>query len=95
MSVFVCGPAEILVDECPVCGGWLHVVQQGGVQNPSGGRCCSQDCIDDAYEETFRVDVDRHLSLRDLLCNCTAICAPRGLPSAAQLAEYREWCAGG
>lgn|SRR5512145_295764 len=91
MTIIVCGQFDILGDECPGCGEWLHRVLRGGFEGPHGLRFCAQSCIDDQIEANARRHADDHLGVRDLLCNCAEVCAPRGLPTPAMLAEYAAY----
>lgn len=53
MSVIICGQADVLADECPECGGWLHHVQRGGVAG-QGMAYCEEDCVSAAQDRTRR-----------------------------------------
>lgn len=86
-AVIVCGQNEVLGDECPTCGGWLSCVQRGGYEGPHGWRFCSVECIDYQVEHEAKLEVQRHLTVRDLLCECLA-CAGAGLPTHAMRDEY-------
>lgn len=88
-----CGQAEVMPDDCPFCGGWLHRVQQAGFEGPHGWRFCEPDCITEQIEyEARRAEAD-HLNVRDLLCECE-VCRRHGLPTAAMRAEYAAYRAG-
>lgn len=89
MSVIICGQADVLADECPECGGWLHRAQRGGFPG-QGMAYCAEDCVAAAQERTRRRAVEAHLYVRDLLCNCE-VCAPRGLPTAEQRVEWAAY----
>lgn len=92
MSVIVCTQDHVLPDECPECGGWLHVIHRDGVPG-SAGRYCSEDCASDA---TDRIQADReraHLYNRDLVC-CCAVCRAHGRPTEAEIAEYNAYLDG-
>lgn len=82
MSVIVCGQNDVIPDECPKCGGWLHSVQRGGFTGPHGWRYCTSDCIDEQVEYEARQEINRHLYVRDLLCDCE-VCMAAGYPTAA------------
>lgn len=92
-GVIACGQNEILGDECITCGGWLHSLQRGGYEGPHGWRFCSAECVDDQVEHEARLEVQRHLTIRDLLCECP-VCTEVGLPSQAMRDEYAAHVAG-
>ena len=85
-TLFLCGPDEITGFGCLCCGGSIHAVAEGGFRT-TRGTFCSEDCIFD--DEEFNVET--HLRLRDMLCDCEEICAPRGLPTAEDLQEYETY----
>lgn len=91
MTIINCGQFDILGDECPGCGGWLDRVLRGGFAGPNGWRYCDQQCIEDYLESQAVRHTDFHIGVRDLLCDCAEICAPRGLPTSAMLAEYAAY----
>jgi hypothetical protein len=93
MSVIVCGQDDVIPDECPTCGGWLHRVQRRGLVGPHGWRFCSLDCIDDQVESEAEQSERQHLDVRDLLCACE-VCTERGLPTEAMRAEYAAYASG-
>ncbi|EFQ84730.1 hypothetical protein HMPREF0063_10071 [Aeromicrobium marinum DSM 15272] len=84
-TVILCGNS-MAVDMCLTCGGWLHREVRGGYVS-GAWRYCSEDCVADQQE--FEDEV--HLRCRDMLCDCPEVCAPRGLPNAAQLAEWAAY----
>ena len=94
MTIIVCRQSTGRGAECPECGGGLH---RRDVPEPvrlvDGPAVCSPDCAASYTERAARVDVDAHLHLRDLLCDCAQVCAPRGLPTAAMRAEYSAYAA--
>jgi hypothetical protein len=87
MSIIACGQSDVIPDECPTCGGWLHRVQRGGFDGPHGWKYCEPDCIDDQLEAESRSKAVTHLHARDLLCDCE-VCAAAGYPTDAMRAEY-------
>lgn len=92
MTIILCGQAGIMPDACVECGGWLHRVQRGGIEN-NGSRYCDEDCIAD-YQQRRRINhLNGHYANRDLLCNCAEICAPAGRPTAAERQEYADYLA--
>lgn len=92
MAIIVCGQNEILGDECITCGGWRDRVQRGGFEGPHGWRFCSIECIDDQVEHEARIETERHLAIRDLLCTCE-VCTEAGLPTQAMRDEYAAYAA--
>ncbi len=90
--IIVCGQAAVLgdTDTC-VCGFWLHSVIPGGLPGPNGWRYCSPECADAQLEREAVDCATDHLGVRDLLCDCAEVCAPRGLPDAAMRAEYAAY----
>lgn len=87
MAILACGQAEIMPDTCVECGFWLHTEQRGGYPAQTG-RVCSEDCAASQSERGREARIANHLHVRDLLCACEDVCAPRGLPSEADRAEY-------
>lgn len=75
-DVILCGQNEVMPDTCQSCGGWLHVERRGGFDG-----CCSEDCLADLQELVQENAIEVHLRLRDMLCHCAEVCAPRGLPT--------------
>jgi hypothetical protein len=89
-----CGQEVIAPGDCIECGGDLHLQRAGGYP-AKFGQVCSEDCAADQTDRLVAVARADHLRLRDLLCACTEVCAPAGLPSQAMLDEYAAWVAGG
>lgn len=85
--MIACGPGAMFADECVSCGGWLHRVTRGGFPGPNGWRYCAEECAADQADHSAR----QHLAVRDLLCDCERVCAPRGLPDAAMREEYAAY----
>lgn len=97
MSIIVCGQNEILGDECVFCGGSRDTLLRGGYEGPHGWRFCSLECIDDQVEHEARLETQRHLNVRDLLCACET-CKVNGLPTQVmrdEHAAYRSAVEGG
>ena len=91
MTIFVCGPDDVMPGGCPECGGWLHSVRPGGFDDPGSMRVCSEECIDSAQEHRRKSKLINHLRLRDMMCDCAEVCAPAGLPSEADRAEWATY----
>lgn len=89
MSVIVCGQFDILGDECPGCGGYVHRVQHGGFPSLMGF-VCDEDCAADSSDYVMRRRAAAHVSNRDLLCICP-ICLAAGHPTHAERDEYAAW----
>lgn len=94
MSVaIVCGQFDVLGDQCPGCGGWLHCEVRGGYAGPKGWRFCTEECAADQEDWLARKHLDEHAGVRDLLCDCAEYCAPRGLPTEEMRQEYADYLA--
>lgn len=91
MAIIVCTQDHIIPDECPECGGWLHVTTHGGVPGPCG-QYCSEDCAASAQTYNDQQARDTHLYQRDLMCRCPW-CIAAGHPTDAEIAEYRTYLA--
>lgn len=91
VTVILCGGDDVMPGGCPACGGWLHAVRPGGFDDPGSLRVCSEDCVAAMQALRARLVVDKHLTTRDMLCDCPQVCAPAGLPTAADRAEYAAW----
>ena len=94
MTALACGQSEIIPGECAECGGWLDRERRDGYP-AQVGRVCSEDCAAGQSVRLATADVRNHLHVRDLLCNCAAVCAPRGLPTDEQRAGHAAWVSGG
>src|SRR5947209_2458373 len=90
MSIIACDQFAVLGDACPCCGGWLYATIPGGIST-GGLVVCSEECAAAEADRGERQAVSRHLEIRDWLCDCAEICAPRGLPSAADRDEAALW----
>lgn len=88
--MIACGQNEIYFDTCVSCGGWLDRIQRGGFPGPHGWLFCEPACIDDQVEHEARLDIERHLAVRDLLCDCP-VCTDAGLPTRAMRDEYAAY----
>jgi hypothetical protein len=95
MDIFVCGPNEmdVIAKDCWNCGGNIDTEIEGGVSD-GNGKYCSEDCIEEAQRYAAEQARVRHLRLRDLLCACEDYCAPAGLPSELDRAEWAEYNSG-
>jgi hypothetical protein len=56
MSIIICTQDDILPDECPECGGWLHTEIPGGVAGPFEWRFCSEDCAASCQDHANTID---------------------------------------
>lgn len=90
MAIIACGQDEILGDECVFCGGWLDRVTPGGLVGPHGWLFCDLDCINGQVEYEALLDTQRHLKVRDLLCECQ-MCQEVGLPTQAMRDEHAAY----
>lgn len=90
MTIFVCGPDDVLSGCCPECGGWLHRVRRGGFADPGGMNVCDEDCLASAQEHRSRQSPTEHVRLRDLMCTCLT-CTLAGHPTPEERAEYEAW----
>lgn len=90
MTVIACGQNDVLRDECVSCGGWLDRLQRGGLPGPHGWPFCSLECIDAQVEHEAQIETERHLAVRDLLCECQ-VCTDAGLPTQAMRDEYAAY----
>jgi hypothetical protein len=95
MGVFLCGPDEIdsIARDCWNCGGSIDVEQEGGFRTEHG-IYCTEDCIEEAQRYAAEQDRIRHLRLRDMMCACEEYCAPAGLPSELDRAEWAAYASG-
>jgi reverse gyrase len=95
MAIFVCGPNEIdiFAKDCWNCGGNIDDEVEGGFSDVTG-KYCSEDCVAEAQLYAAEQARVRHLRLRDLMCACEDFCAPAGLPSEQDRAEYAAYVGG-
>jgi hypothetical protein len=92
MTIIACGQNDVIPDECPECGGWLHVERLDGFPGANGFRYCSEECIADSQERAATSAIVVHLHQRDLVCACE-ICTAHGLPTQAMHDEYAAYVA--
>lgn len=57
------------------------------------GKFCDEQCAAEHAELHRRLEIQRHLNLRDMLCDCK-ICAAFGFPTAEDRAEWDAYMAG-
>lgn len=87
MTIITCTQNDILPDECPECGGWLHDERRGGVPGPFEWWFCSEDCAASCQDHATAGDRVAHLHVRDLMCDCE-VCTAAGHPTDAEKAEW-------